>query len=601
MRSARLFSLVLGNLRRSRNHFLLASIGIVVGIATFAFFLSLGLGVRAVVLGKIFPLDQLEVVPRSLAVNVGPLRMGMGKDALDDEMVAKLRDLPGVDAVYPKMKLTVGSIAYGGESLFGSDLRSEVVADGIDPELVADEINEDGFAFVDYDAPDRLAAEPPVTCEKDEECGEQMYCGSPPGTTKQTKTKTKSRTKTKTKPNTKARPKRPSTGRLEATIPTRTDARAAAAWAPTAPAKPAQDGSAPAGPKPKGTATPKPSTADAKGTAPAGSGPTQPGAPGADAPPTAKTPAKPGAPGADAKPTAKAPAKPAAKAAAEPEPAKVCRHFVPVIVSQHVVELYNGTLRRAHNFPQLNPEAVRGFTFDLIIGESMVLTSKKDRTVHDRGMFVGFTDKAIPLGMTLPLGYVQRYNVEFGNEQDAQRYHSVILQVPVKDDVAQVAKGVDDLDLEVKDSGAEQAALLIAVFMMVFGLVSAVIVGIAAVNIMHVFFMLVYERQREIGVMRAVGASRGDVARIILGEAAVLGTLAGTAGIALAFAAASLFDQVSVSYVPDFPYKPSTYFEFPWWLIVSALAFSVSFCILGALLPARRAARMEPARVLSGN
>jgi hypothetical protein len=396
-------------------------------------------------------------------------------------MAGRIAALPGVKAVYPKMKLTVGSIAYGGESLFGTDLRSEIVADGIDPDLLTDEINKDGFEFVDFDAPERLAAETPKQCKVDADCGERsvtkMYCGLPPGTR----------------------------------IP--------------------RDGS---------------------------------------------------------------------EAAVAKQTGKVCRHFVPVIVSNHIVELYNGTLRRAHGFPKLNPEAVRGFTFDLIIGESMVEASNQAHVVHDRGMFVGFTDKAIPLGITMPLGYVQRYNVEFGRPEDAQRYHSVIVEIPVKDDVAAVAKGVEDLDLQVADSGAEEAALLIAVFMMVFGLVSAVIVGIAAVNIMHVFFMLVYERQREIGVMRAVGASRGDIGRIILGEAASLGTMAGTAGLLLAMAASAIFDQVSARYVPDFPYKPTTYFVFPWWLVVAALAFAISFCVLGAALPARRAARMEPARVLSG-
>lgn len=530
MRSNRLLMMVLANLRRSRNHFLLASIGIVVGIATFAFFLSLGLGVRQVVLGKIFPLDKLEVIPKSLEVDVGPIRMGMGKDALDDEMVGKLHALPGVAAVYPKMKLTVGSIAYGGESLFGADLRSEIVADGIDPALLAAEINKDGFEFVDFDDPERLAGETPKPCTKDAECGDRMYCGTPAGATVTTGGKKKAKPKPKPTPRItptpRPRPKPPGTTPADGGTPTAISPAAAAAWA-TPPATNEKD-------------------------EPAGSG-------------------------------------------------MVCRHYVPVIVSNHVVELYNGTLRRAHDFPKLNPDAVRGFTFDLIVGESMVAASNKDRIVHDRGMFVGFSDKAIPLGITLPLGYVQRYNVEFGNEEDAQRYHSVIVEVPVKDDVAQVAKGVADLDLQVKDSGAEEAALLIAVFMMVFGLVSAVIVGIAAVNIMHVFFMLVYERQREIGVMRAVGATRGDIGRIILGEAASLGMMAGTAGLLLAVAAANLFDQVSARYVPDFPYKPTTYFEFPWWLIVASLAFSVSFCVLGALLPARRAARMEPARVLSGN
>ncbi len=588
MRSARLFSLVLANLWRSRNHFLLASVGIVVGIATFAFFLSLGLGVRAVVLGKIFPLDKLEVVPKSLDVNVGPLRMGVGRDALDDEMVAKLEALPGVKAVYPKMKLTVGSIAYGGESLFGSDLRSEIVADGIDPDLLAPEINKDGFEFVDFDDPERLAAEEQIECTEDAQCGDKMYCGTPAGSTVATKPKAKAKAKAKPKPKPKPRP-RPSTD-----IKHGPDAT-----------KPGETPDPKAKPKPK--ARPKPKTLDP--TVPTRTAPEattkskpkpKPSTP-AETKSTGKKPAEPPAPVRPA-PKKPAPVQPAPKAEpAAPEPTKVCRHYVPIIVSNHIVELYNGTLRRAHGFPQLNPDAVRGFKFDLIIGRSMVATSNKDRTIADRGIFVGVSNKAIPLGLTFPIGYVKRYNVEFGNEDDARRYHSVIVEVPVKDNVAQVAQGVADLDLQVKDTGAEEAALLIAVFMMVFGFVSAVIVGIAAVNIMHVFFMLVYERQREIGIMRAVGASRGDIARIILGEAASLGIAAGTAGILLSLAAAAIFDQVSANYLPDFPYKPTTYFEFPWWLAAAALAFSISFCVLGALLPARRAARMEPARVLSGN
>ena len=504
MRSARLLAIVLSNLRRSRNHFLLASIGIVVGIATFFFFLGLGLGVRKVVLGKIFPLDKIEVVPRSLDVNLGPLRMGMGADVLDDAMVQKILALPGVETVYPKMKLTVPSVAMGGEALFGSDLRTELVADGIDPDLVEGDLSA-GWQFKDWDDPeDPASAEPPKPCEKDEDCGDKtMYCGVPASTAIDLE----------------ARAKRQSERRL---------AKAAARRTPD----PQDDIDA-------------------------------------------------AAPDAD-------------------EPTKVCRHYIPVVVSEHIVELYNGTLRRAHNFPKLNPNAVRGFTFDLAFGQSMVQASRKDRIFEEKGQLVGFSDKAIPLGLTLPLGYVQRMNVAFGNADDAQRYHSVIVKVPSKDDVARVAKGVEDLDLQVKDTGAEEAALLIAVFMMVFGLVSAVIVGIAAINIMHVFFMLVYERSREIGIMRAVGASRWDIARIILGEAAILGVLAGAAGIGIAVASGAAFDSISAGYVPDFPYKPTTYFEFPWWLYLSAIGYSVGFCVLGAFLPARRAARMEPARVLSG-
>ncbi len=470
---------IAANLRRSRNHYLLASIGIVVGIATFTFFIALAQGVRAVVLGRIFPLDQLEVMPRSMDIAIGPLALGtstLGGDVIDDAKVRELEKIAGVQTVYPKMRLTVPSIAMGGEALIGADLRSEIVADGIDPALVPGDVGR-GFEFRDFDAePGEVQL-----CVADEDCGERRYCGSPAGT------------------------------RLS-----------------------------------------RKNSDDDYGKAPKG---TQ----------------------------------------------KVCRDFVPVLASEHVVELYNGALRRAHGFPKLVPEAVLGFTFDVVFGSSMVGASNKKHLIHERAMLVGFSGKAIALGLTIPVGYVRRLNVDFGQPEDAQRYHSAIVMVPEKDDVAAVAKAVADLNLEVQDTGAEQAALLIAIFTLVFALVSVIIVGIAAVNIMHVFFMLVYERQHEIGIMRAIGANRGDIIRIIMGEAATMGLLAGLAGVALAVGASVGFDRISASYVPDFPYKPETYFVFPWWLVASALGFAVSFCILGAFLPARRAARMEPAAVLSGH
>lgn len=476
MRLSRLFRVVAANLNRSRNHFLLASVGIVVGIATFAFFIALGLGVRDVVLGKIFPLDQLEVVPKSLDLAVGPLSLG-GAEVIDQGKVDKLAAIEGVEVVYPKMRLTVPSLGIGGKEVLGADLRSEMVADGIEPELVKND--DDERPFVDWDDPDAPGYELPPQCSEDADCGEDRYCGMP-------------------------------AGYQEASL--------------------RKEG------KPK----------------------------------------------------------------AEP-PAKVCRHYIPIIASEHVVELYNGALRRAHGFPKLNPDFVIGIKFDLKIGASMVSASRKDQIIREKGMLVGFSRKAITLGITMPIGYTKRFNVAFGKPEDAQRYHSVILFVPNKEDVAAVAKAVEELNLEVADTGAEQAALLIAIFIAVFSLVSAVIVGIAAVNIMHVFFMLVYERQHEIGIMRAVGASRGDITTIILGEAAVLGVLAGVVGILLAVGAGAGFDSLSASYIPDFPYKPDSYFMFPWWLVASALGFSVSFCVFGAFLPARRAAKMEPAAVLSGH
>ena len=171
MRLGKLGRIVGVNLRSNAVHFLLASIGVVVGIAAFAFFLALGAGVRSVVLGKIFPLDQLEVVAKTMSLDLGPLSLGMASDVLDDSSADKLRAIPGVRGVYPKMKLTVPAIAVGGKALIGNDLRTELIVDGIDPALVADEI---GPTFHDPPA----TPEPVKPCQADNECG-AGYCGRP--------------------------------------------------------------------------------------------------------------------------------------------------------------------------------------------------------------------------------------------------------------------------------------------------------------------------------------------------------------------------------------------------------------------------------------
>jgi ABC-type antimicrobial peptide transport system permease subunit len=118
---------------------------------------------------------------------------------------------------------------------------------------------------------------------------------------------------------------------------------------------------------------------------------------------------------------------------------------------------------------------------------------------------------------------------------------------------------------------------------------------------MHVFALLGMIRRREIGVMRAVGASRGDVRLLFLTEAAFVGAVAGSIGVAISLLIAWMADRGLASVVPDFPFKPETFFAFEPWMIVTAIALAVVSCVLGALAPALRASGPDPAEVLSGD
>src|SRR5216684_4017540 len=95
-------------------------------------------------------------------------------------------------------------------------------------------------------------------------------------------------------------------------------------------------------------------------------------------------------------------------------------------------------------------------------------------------------------------------------------------------------------------------------------LLAALITALAAVNIAQAFHAEVRERTREIGVMRAVGATRGDVATLILAEAAVTGIFGGAMGILLARVGGLLVDRLARTGLPQFPFKPETFFGGRW-------------------------------------
>src|SRR5690606_37421989 len=86
MPAGKLVRVVVANTLRSPRHFALSVFGIVFGIASFVFFLGLSMGVRNVILGQIFPIEQVEVV--------APRASFLGKDVskrIDDSVVEIIR------------------------------------------------------------------------------------------------------------------------------------------------------------------------------------------------------------------------------------------------------------------------------------------------------------------------------------------------------------------------------------------------------------------------------------------------------------------------------------------------------------------------------
>src|SRR5262249_37312536 len=130
-----LVGLVGQNLRRSRRSVALSIFGIAVGTSSLAFFLALSAGVRRVVLGKVFPVNQVEVVPVQSSLESPLSALGLSRPRpLTDEIIAELKARPEVRAAHRRMKIAFPARAWGGRELLGRDVNAELIAEGIDPE-----------------------------------------------------------------------------------------------------------------------------------------------------------------------------------------------------------------------------------------------------------------------------------------------------------------------------------------------------------------------------------------------------------------------------------------------------------------------------------
>jgi len=290
---------------------------------------------------------------------------------------------------------------------------------------------------------------------------------------------------------------------------------------------------------------------------------------------------------------------------------RTCKRRVPVIISPAVLEIYNSQVASAHGLPVigdvemflLNRGAER-LRFTIGLGDTMVAGGGKmaipgNQRRQVEAQLVGISDKAMPIGMTIPIEYVRRWNQEFAGDAAASTYSSIIVKLRDKDRLAPFSAWLEEHNLRLEDSLGERFATAIFIVTTLFVFISFVIVTISSINIAHNFFMQVSERRREIGVLRAVGATRADVKLIILGEAALIGVIGGMLGIALALGGAELVDLASAAYLPRFPFKPKSYFDFQPWILGLGIAFSTVFCVVGGYLPARKASGIAPAQALA--
>jgi putative ABC transport system permease protein len=137
-----------------------------------------------------------------------------------------------------------------------------------------------------------------------------------------------------------------------------------------------------------------------------------------------------------------------------------------------------------------------------------------------------------------------------------------------------------------------------------FGAVGAIALLVAAIGIANTMAMAILERTREIGLMKAVGATNRQILAIFLGEASGIGLIGGIGGIIFGWSAGQVVNVLGQVYLAaqitqeTYGGTPTIAVYTPVWLLIFTLVFSTLIGLISGVYPALNAASMPPISAL---
>jgi hypothetical protein len=274
---------------------------------------------------------------------------------------------------------------------------------------------------------------------------------------------------------------------------------------------------------------------------------------------------------------------------------------IAVVLSRRLLEVYDKTIAPAWNVRRLPPGlSLVGLQVPVQVGFS-IIPQKTENVVRDARLeLVGLSDR-VPLYMlAMPLETVRRLHAEYAKPEQGYTQVTVVARRP--EDVPAITAAVRRMGFAVDEgerATAERVGTIVAVTTGALVFLATVMCALAALAIAQSLSASVRARVKEIAVLEALGAAPRDVRAVVLLEGALIGVAGGLAGVAVARGLAPLADRAAAGLLPDFPFRPETFFAFPPWLLALGVAVPALAAVVGALAPAAAAAGVDPARTLS--
>lgn len=272
----------------------------------------------------------------------------------------------------------------------------------------------------------------------------------------------------------------------------------------------------------------------------------------------------------------------------------------PAILSRRIIDLYNFTIASSTSLPHLTEKDLIGVGFNVLPDQSTFLNNIAATGNVLATKLIGFSDKTTLVGITLPIEVVRKLNLDHDPSYQ-ENYLRLYVETDAAENTGDVEKTIQGMGLDTT-SAQQQIKTFEQNFRFInlgLSMISITILIVAGLMIANTFFSVTSERKSEIGIFRALGATRRHIQMIFLTEAGMLGVLGGIIGIIVGLAGEFVMNIIAQKILPDVTSKPASIFANDPLSLLGIFAFSILLSTVFAFIPAARAAQMEPLEALN--
>jgi ABC-type lipoprotein release transport system permease subunit len=282
------------------------------------------------------------------------------------------------------------------------------------------------------------------------------------------------------------------------------------------------------------------------------------------------------------------------------------QEVLPITISPRLLDLFNSSFADAlSGIPRLKEEDLLNREATIIFGKSSFfrINLSSREPIEQQAAVKHVSTKVPAIGLAVPLDYALQVNQEVGGTKPEDVvYHQLFLEAESIEDIPQIQEQVRAMGFIVEnfeELGAEIRAFAMTIRIILLSAAGAIMV-VAFFALLSLISVFILEQQKNIGILQAIGAKKGDIASIFFLIALIISGAGVLTGVTIGIGASWILNPYLLQKLPELSFLPGTLFPISASFTIG-LILVVLFCsIVFAAFPIRRATKIEPIKAIWG-